>query len=112
MEVVFILIVIILISIISSLAFMAYMQIKATGMQIKDFWSFVKAHDTLHKLYKFSTMYEKLPPNEQLVFIKEAEEVFSAFDKVPDALWEEEYNKYMKVLAQYQSIKVRDWKRR
>ena len=107
----FILIAIILISIVLSLLFMVYMQIKTAGMEVKDFWSFVKANDTLHKLYKFSSMYEKLPPNEQLVFVKEAEKVFSAFDKVPNALWEEEYNKYMKVLTQYQDIKIKNWKK-
>ena len=106
------LIIILLIGIILSLLFMGYLQIKAAGMEVKDFWSFIRAHDTLHKLYKFSTMYEKLPPNEQLVFVKEAEQVFSAFDKVPNKLWEEEYNQYMKVLSQYQDIKVKEWKKR
>lgn len=109
---VFIIIILILICIIISLLFFAYMQIKLAGMDVKDFWSFVKAHDTLHKLYKFASMYEKLPPNEQLVFIKEAEKVFSAFDKVPNKLWEEEYTKYMKVLSQYQDIKINEWKRK
>lgn len=109
---VFIIIILILIFVIFFLLFMAYTQIKAAGMEVKDFWSFVKAHDTLHKLYKFSSMYERLPPNEQLVFIKEAEQVFSAFDKVPNKLWEEEYNKYMKVLSQYQNIKMSEWKRK
>ncbi len=108
----FVIIILILVSIILSLLFMGYMQIKAAGMEVKDFWSFVKAHETLHKLYKFSTLYEKLPPNEQLVFVKEAEKVFSAFNKVPNTLWEEEYTKYMKVLSQYQDIKVNDWKKR
>lgn len=107
-----IIIILILIMIIFFLVFMAYMQIKSAGMEVKDFWSFVKAHDTLNKLYKFSIMYEKLPPNEQLVFVKEAEQVFSAFDKVPNKLWEEEYNQYMRVLSQYQDIKVKEWKKR
>lgn len=106
----FIIIILILVVVVLSLLFMAYTQIKLSGMKVDDFWSFVKAHDTLHKLYKFSNLYEKLPPNEQLVFIKEAEEVFSAFDKVPNQLWEEEYSKYVKVLSQYQDIKVREWK--
>ncbi len=108
----FIIIILILIIVAATLLFMAYTQIKMSGMKVNDFWSFIKAHDTLHKLYKFSSMYERLPPNEQLVFIKEAEEVFSAFDKVPDQLWEDEYSKYVKVLAQYQDIKVREWKNR
>ena len=39
----------------------------------------------------------------------EAEKVFSAFDKVPDILWEEEYQKYMDVLDKYKDIKVVRW---
>ncbi len=39
----------------------------------------------------------------------EAEAIFNAFDKVPDALWEEDYDKYMKVLDTYKDIKVLRW---
>ena len=78
-------------------------------MQVKDFWSFIKANETLDKLYKFAKRYEKLSPQEQVIFLAEAEKVFSAFEKVPDMLWEEEYNKYMAVLDKYKDIKVLRW---
>ena len=42
-------------------------------------------------------------------FLSEAEKVFSAFDKVPNALWEEEYQKYMDVLSTYKDIKIVRW---
>ena len=84
-------------------------QIKSAGMKVKDFWSFIKANQTLDKLYEFSKKYEKLSPQEQIIFLSEAEEFFSAFDKVPDMLWEEEYQKYMDVLDKYKNIKVSRW---
>ena len=99
----------ILILVIFCLVAFAVFQIKAAGMNVKDFWTFVKANDTLDKLYKFSQKYEKLSPQEQVVFLSEAEKVFSAFDKVPDLLWEEEYNKYMEVLNKYKDIRVLRW---
>lgn len=103
-------IIIILIAIIIGLLLMVYMQIKMAGMNIKDFYSFIKANQRLEKLYKFANLYEKLPTNEQLIFLKEAEVVFSAFEKVPSELWEEEYDQYMKVLQEYQEIKMDNWK--
>ena len=87
----------------------AVFQIKSAGMKVKDFWTFVKANQTLDKLYAFSKKYEKLSPQEQVIFLAEAEEVFSAFDKVPDMLWEEEYAKYMEVLNKYKDIRVLRW---
>lgn len=84
-------------------------QIKSAGMKVKDFWTFIKANQTLDKLYEFSKRYEKLSPQEQIIFLAEAEEVFSAFDKVPDMLWEEEYTKYMEVLNKYKDIRVLRW---
>ena len=102
-------ILIILLSIILILTFIAVMQIKMAGMEVKDFWTFIKANDTLEKLYAFSLKYEKLSPQQQVLFLSEAEKVFSAFDKVPDALWEEEYNKYMKILDKYKNIKISRW---
>ena len=84
-------------------------QIKAAGMKVKDFWTFIKANQTLDKLYTFSKRYERLSPQEQVIFLAEAEEVFSAFEKVPDMLWEEEYSKYMEVLNKYKDIKVLRW---
>jgi len=87
----------------------AIVQIRIAGMKVKDFYSFIEANQTLDKLYKFSKRYEKLSSQDQLVFLKEAEAVFDAFDKVPDMLWEEEYSKYMEVLDKYKDIKMVRW---
>lgn len=91
------------------LAILAVAQIKMAGMQVTDFWSFIKANDTLDKLYAFSIKYEKLTPQQQIIFLKEAEKIFSAFDKVPDALWEEDYQKYSEILNRYKDIKILRW---
>lgn len=106
---VFLIIVYILAFLIFSLVMFSVFQIKSAGMNVKDFWTFIKANQTLDKLYAFSKKYEKLSPQEQVIFLVEAEEVFSAFEKVPDALWEEEYSKYMEVLNRYKDIKVLRW---
>ena len=87
----------------------AYVQIKAAGINVMDFYSFVEANHMLDKLYRFSKKYEKLNSQDQLIFLSEAEKVFSAFDKVPDLLWEEEYQKYMDVLDKYKDIKMVRW---
>ena len=87
----------------------AYVQIKIAGMNVKDFYSFIEANQMLDKLYKFSKKYERLSSQDQIIFLTEAEKVFSAFDKVPDALWEEEYQKYMDVLDRYKNIKIVRW---
>ena len=100
---------IILISIILLLLAIAVYQIKSAGMEVKDFWTFVKANDTLDKLYAFAEKYDKLSPQQQVIFLNEASKVFDAFDKVPNALWEEEYNKYMKILNKYKDIKILRW---
>ena len=99
----------VLVFIIFSLILFAIAQIKAAGMKVKDFWGFIEANQILDKLYKFSKKYERLTPQEQLIFLSEAEKVFSAFDKVPDMLWEEEYQKYMDVLDKYKNLKVVRW---
>ena len=91
------------------LLFLAVYQIKMAGMEVKDFWTFIKANDTLDKLYAFAEKYEKLSPQQQVLFLSEAEKVFSAFDKVPNTLWEEEYNKYMRILNKYKDIKILRW---
>lgn len=105
----FLVIVYILILLIFYLIVFAVFQIKSAGMKVKDFWSFIKANETLDKLYRFAKKYEKLSPQEQVIFLNEAEKVFSAFEKVPDMLWEEEYNKYMEVLNKYKDIRVLRW---
>lgn len=99
----------ILIFVIFALIAYAVLQIKLFGMRVKDFWSFIEANQMLDKLYRFAKKYEKLSAQEQLVFLMEAEKVFDAFEKVPDMLWEEEYQKYMDVLDKYKNIKVMRW---
>lgn len=102
-------IIVILLMVIVFLSMLAVMQIKMAGMEVKDFWSFVKANETLNKLYAFSLKYEKLTPQQQILFLKEADEVFKAFGKVPDALWEEDYEKYMEILTKYKDIRITRW---
>lgn len=99
----------ILVFIIFGLATYAVMQIKLAGMNVKDFWSFVEANQTLDKLYEFSKRYEKLTVQQQIIYLKQAEEIFNAFDKVPNVLWEEEYEKYSTVLEKYKDIKMTRW---
>ena len=99
----------ILIFIIFALATYAVMQIKLAGINVKDFWSFIEANQILDKLYEFSKKYKTLSPQQQVVYLMEAEKVFNAFDKVPQAIWEEEYEKYSDVLNAYKNIKVYRW---
>ena len=91
------------------LTIMAVYQIKRAGMTVTDFWSFIKANELLDKLYAFSEKYDSLSPQQQVLFLQESEKIFDAFGKVPDALWEEEYNKYMEILNKYRDIKVLRW---
>lgn len=99
----------ILIFIIITLIIFAVMQLKMVGIKVKDFWSFIEANQMLDKLYAFATKYKRLSTQEQLIFLKEAEKVFDAFEKVPDMLWEEEYQKYMEVLNTYKDIRMLRW---
>ena len=99
----------VLIFIIFALILFAVAQIKYAGIKVKDFWSFIEANQLLDKLYRFAKKYEKLTAQEQLIFLSEAEKVFDAFDKVPEMLWEEEYQRYMEVLDKYKDIKVARW---
>ena len=106
---IFAVIICVLLMMILFLAVLAVAQIKMAGIEVKDFWSFIKANDILNKLYAFSIKYEKLTPQQQVLFLKEADIVFDAFGKVPDALWEEDYEKYMKILDKYKDIKIKRW---
>ena len=99
----------ILVFIISALIAYAILQIKMFGMKIKDFWSFIEANQMLDKLYKFARQYENMSPQEQIIYLAEAEKIFNAFDNVPDTLWEEEYDKYKEVLKKYKDIKMLRW---
>ena len=79
------------------------------GIEVKDFVSFIKANDTLNKLYTFSLKYETLSPQQQVLFLQEADTIFEAFGKVPNALWDDEYPKYMEILDKYKDIKMKRW---
>lgn len=106
---IFVVVICILVTMVLFLALLAVAQIKMAGMNVKDFWSFIKANDTLNKLYAFSVKYEQLTPQQQILFLQEADTIFDAFEKVPDALWEEEYAKYMEILNKYKDIKIKRW---
>ena len=99
----------ILIFVIFALCAYAVLQIKLFGMRVKDFWTFIEANQMLDKLYRFAKQYENMSPQEQLIYLSEAEKIFKAFDKVPDTLWEEEYDKYKSVLSKYKDIKMIRW---
>ena len=99
----------ILVFIIFALIAYAILQIKMFGMKIKDFWSFIEANQMLDKLYKFARQYENMSPQEQIIYLAEAEKIFNAFDNVPDTLWEEENDKYKEVLKKYKDIKMLRW---
>ena len=92
--------------VIFALVLYAVMQIKLLGMKVKDFWSFIEANEMLDKLYKFAKQYQKMSPQEQVIYLAEAEKIFTAFDKVPKELWDEEYEKYKQVLRKYNDIKM------
>lgn len=99
----------ILIFVIFALIAYAVLQIKLLGIKVKDFWTFIDANQILDKLYKFAKQYERMSPQEQIIYLSEAEKIFKAFDNVPDALWEEEYDKYKEVLNKYKDIKMLRW---
>ena len=98
-----------LVLIIFGLVVFAVMQIKMAGLTVKDFWSFIEANQELDKLDKIAKKYEKMSTPQQIMFLKEAEKIFNAFNKVPASIWEEETNKYQNVLEAYKDIKVMRW---
>ena len=99
----------ILIFVIVSLVMYSVIQLKLAGINVKDFWSFIEANEMLDKLYYFAKKYEKMSVQEQIIFLMEAEKVFSAFEKIPQVIWEDEYEKYSEVLNTYKNIKVLRW---
>ena len=103
-----ILIYILLLFIFGLIAFSIF-QLRLAGIKVKDFWSFIQANQMLDKLYVFSKKYQKMSPQEQIVFLSEAEKVFEAFDKIPDMVWEDEYRKYSQVLEAYKNIRITRW---
>lgn len=103
-------VIIILVVIIISLISLAVMQIKMAGMEVRDFWSFIKANEELDRLYVFSKKYNRMSPQEKVIFLSETEKISTAFDKVPSMIWEDEYQKYREVMDIYRNIKIDRWK--
>jgi len=99
----------ILVFVVFALGAYAVLQIRLFGMKVKDFWTFIEANQMLDRLYRFAQQYERMSPQEQIIYLTEAEKIFTAFDKVPDTLWEEEYDKYKEVLSKYKDIKMIRW---
>lgn len=99
----------ILVFIIVGLIIFSVMQIRMAGMKVKDFAEFIQANQILDELYETTKRYERMSSREKVIFLMEAEKVFAAFDKVPDMLWEDEYQKYSKILDIYKDIKVMRW---
>ena len=102
----------ILLLIIFGLIDFSVLQLNLAGIRVKDLWSFIQANQMLDKLYIFSKKYQLMTPQEQIVFLSEAEKVFNAFDKIPDMVWEEEYRKYSQVVEAYKNIRVERWSNR
>ena len=100
----------ILIFIIITLIMFAIMQINMAGIEVKDFLSFIKANEELDKLYLFSKKYNKMSPQEKIIFLQETEKMSNAFEKIPSIIWEDEYSKYRDVMDTYRDIKVDRWK--
>ena len=99
----------VLIFIVVALVLYAIMQMKLLGIKVKDFWDFIEANQMLDKLYYFAKQYQKMSPQEQVIYLSEAEKIFTAFDKMPAELWEDEYDKYKQVLKKYKDIKMFRW---
>ena len=105
----FLAILFILVVFIVLLIIVAVGQMNAAGIKVKDFYSFVKANENLDNLYVFAKKYDSMTPQEQLIYLMEAEKMFAAFEKIPETVWEDEHDKYSKVLDTYKNIKVMRW---
>lgn len=85
------------------------LKIKASGMNVKDFLEFVYAINDLDNLYVYSKNNTRMTKTEQTMFLKEAEKIFSKFEKIPSIIWEDEYEKYSQVLETYKNIRLLNW---
>ncbi|MBQ3408994.1 MAG: hypothetical protein IJH12_07325 [Clostridia bacterium] len=85
------------------------LKIKASGMNVKDFLEFIVAINDLDTLYIYSKSKIHMNDSEQKAFLKEAEKMFSKFEKVPSMIWEDEYEKYSQVLETYKNIRMLRW---
>ena len=101
--------ILVLLFIIFSLVVFAVIQLQMAGIEVKDFWSFINANQELDKLYAFSKKYEKMSPQEQIIFLQAAEKMSDAFEKIPSMMWEEVYQKYRDVMDIYKVIKMNRW---
>ena len=88
---------------------MSIMQIRMAGIKVKDFFSFIDANQKLDSLVRFAQKYDKMSPQEQIIYLSEAEKMFDSFDKIPSTVWEDERDKYTQVLDTYKNIRVMRW---
>ena len=104
---------------------MSIVQIRMAGIKVKDFFSFIDANQKLDSLSNFAKRYDKMSPQEQIIYLSETEKIkhstekiqetvreekiFDSFDKIPETVWEEERDKYSKVLDTYKNIRVMRW---
>ena len=102
-------IIFVLLFVVLLLILLAVMQLKMAGIEVKDFWSFINANEELDKLYAFSKKYERMSPQEQIIFLQAVEKMSDAFEKVPSIIWEDEYQKYSDVMNIYKNIKLNRW---
>ena len=99
----------ILVMFIVILIVIAIMQIRMAGIKVKDFFSFIDANQKLDSLVRFAQKYDKMSPQEQIIYLTEAEKMFDSYDKIPSTVWEDERDKYSKVLDTYKNIRVMRW---
>ena len=99
----------VLLFIVIALVLLAVFQIRMAGIKIKDFYGFIQAKQMLDKLARFARRYENMSPQEQVIYLKEAEKIFEAYDKIPSVIWEDQYREYQKVLDAYKNIRVLRW---
>lgn len=99
----------VLLFIVIALVLLAVFQIRMAGIKIKDFYGFIQANQMLDKLARFARRYENMSPQEQIIYLKEAEKIFEAYDKIPSVIWEDQYREYQKVLDAYKNIRVLRW---
>ena len=55
------------------LIIMAVNQLKMAGISVKNFWEFIDANEKLDQLYEFAKRYDKMSPQEQIIYLSEAE---------------------------------------
>ena len=91
------------------LIFSIVMQMRNAGIKVKDFMGFIRASQSLDDLYEFAKRYERMSPQQQIIYLAEAERMFAAFEKIPRSVWEEEQEKYDEVLDKYKDIRVMRW---